>query len=1041
MWLVKGRWCWNGRRYGTTPPTAKNFFRCVNLRMRKTMLLMKNLLPLADARYVNTFDYEMSNQQASTSSSVISAQQDSQQDTKVIQRIAELRKAGLWSSTVLPQCVDPPRKKAHWDYFLEEVRWMSTDFVQERRNKRRIAKKLASEAKQVWRRKYEQKAVVKVDNQKEAKRICGLIARMVREFWANADKVVDFKTKEILNARKRKALDEQLDHLVVEADKLTSQMYIDRLGDQTSSGRNSIGDKNDNADYEEEFSDEEKIELEKEAEMDFDDLLSSLPAGFLEKYAKQSASTSEAVHVKDESQNVSEPLRDSIDTNVDSMDTFVDTSYDTEKKVLPSVDASLTKEASTEKRRQELDNIAEAALEFQPTGFTLETTQIKTKFPSYLTEHCESINMWGWTVNGILADEMGLGKTIQTIALLAHLACERTIWGPHLIIVPTSVLLNWEIELKKWCPSFKVLSYFGSAKERAEKRKGWSKDNAFHVCITSYKVVTQDVRAFKKKAWQYMILDEAQNIKNFKSQRWQMLLNIRSRRRLLLTGTPLQNSLMELWSLLHFLMPSVFSSHDDFKLWFNNPMTSMVEGNTEINKGLIGRLHKVLRPFILRRLKSEVEKQMPTKEEKIIPCALSKRQRFLYNEFLSKKASRVQTAKSKDDLRNGKKRRASLMMGVSYPLVGNVGRKNLERQAKRKHLFENSGLEIIRRKRVQESREVGLWLTGRHRLLGAPILPEELISINTKELAGSSNRISFYSCLKQFDNEPSSSTSHVDLFGEACDFISSRISGWVSDTVKRYCMYVDKVRLHDTPIEFSKLNAYDKYLHSLSEQDLRTICGQPDSLADQVELSHLLQFPELRLIEYDCGKLQVLSRLLIQLYENRHRCLIFTQMSKMLDILQSFLSHHNFKYFRLDGSTPIEQRQAMMERFNADESIFVFILSTRSGGIGINLTGADTVIFYDSDWNPTMDAQAQDRCHRIGQTRNVTVYRLISEKTIEENILKKAMQKRRLGEMAIDEAEFTPEFFKIPTTSGTCLAMRMDFLRFWRQYLFPPWKC
>ena len=136
-----------------------------------------------------------------------------------------------------------------------------------------------------------------------------------------------------------------------------------------------------------------------------------------------------------------------------------------------------------------------------------------------------------------------------------------------------------------------------------------------------------------------------------------------------------------------------------------------------------------------------------------------------------------------------------------------------------------------------------------------------------------------------------------------------------------------------------------------------------------------LTFPEARLVEYDCGKLQELGDLLKKLKVGGHRCLIFTQMSKVLDILEQFINYYGYRYVRLDGSTKIEMRQALMERFNADSRIFVFILSTRSGGLGVNLTGADTVIFYDSDWNPTMDAQAQDRCHRIGQTRDVHIYR------------------------------------------------------------------
>lgn len=152
-----------------------------------------------------------------------------------------------------------------------------------------------------------------------------------------------------------------------------------------------------------------------------------------------------------------------------------------------------------------------------------------------------------------------------------------------------------------------------------------------------------------------------------------------------------------------------------------------------------------------------------------------------------------------------------------------------------------------------------------------------------------------------------------------------------------------------------------------------------------------------------------------QLKTDSHRVLIFTQMTKMLDVLEAFLNYHGHIYLRLDGTTKVEQRQLLMERFNEDKRIFVFILSTRSGGVGINLTGADTVIFYDSDWNPTCDAQAQDRCHRIGQTRDVHIYRLISEKTIEENILKKANQKRLLGDLAIEGGNFTEAYFKNST--------------------------
>ena len=173
-----------------------------------------------------------------------------------------------------------------------------------------------------------------------------------------------------------------------------------------------------------------------------------------------------------------------------------------------------------------------------------------------------------------------------------------------------------------------------------------------------------------------------------------------------------------------------------------------------------------------------------------------------------------------------------------------------------------------------------------------------------------------------------------------------------------------------------------------------------------------LYFPDRRLIQFDCGKLQTLAVLLRRLQRENHRVLIFTQMSRVLDVLEEFLNIHGYHYLRLDGSTKADARQALMQRFNHDRRIFAFILSTRSGGVGVNLTGADTVIFYDSDWNPAMDKQAQDRCHRIGQTREVNIYRLVTKYTIEENILKKSEEKRHLDFLAIQSGDFNLQFLQ-----------------------------
>lgn len=183
-------------------------------------------------------------------------------------------------------------------------------------------------------------------------------------------------------------------------------------------------------------------------------------------------------------------------------------------------------------------------------------------------------------------------------------------------------------------------------------------------------------------------------------------------------------------------------------------------------------------------------------------------------------------------------------------------------------------------------------------------------------------------------------------------------------------VFAPQIQLHASHYPPSK-TANQDYLNQHLHNQLTPNCH----VLHTVNRNMRTQFPELRLIQYDCGKLQTLDKLLWDLKTGGHRALIFTQMSRMLDIFEQFLNYHGHTYLRLDGTTKIEQRQALMERFNADKRIFCFILSTRSGGIGVNLTGADTVIFYDSDWNPTMDAQAQDRCHRIGQTRDVHIYR------------------------------------------------------------------
>ena len=662
---------------------------------------------------------------------------------------------------------------------------------------------------------------------------------------------------------------------------------------------------------------------------------------------------------------------------------------------------------------------------------------------------------------------MGLGKTLQTIALLAYLASYKGIWGPHLVVVPTSVIINWEKELKRFCPGFKVLCYYGNAKRRKELRTGWTKANWYHVVITSYQLAVQDAFAFKRKKWYYLILDEAQNIKNFQSQRWQTLINFNTQRRLLLTGTPLQNSLMELWSLLHFLMPFIFKSRKEFSYWFSNPMNNIIEGTANRNDDVIKRLHGIIRPFILRRLKKDVETQMPGKYEHIVKCQLSRRQMTLYEEFLSRSSTRQALKKggnfmgmmnvlmqlrkvcnhpdlfeprsvvtpfilpsipitvprciceiNDDDFVN------RISPSLTKPLwCGSSGLPNVD-SALRHNQVESSGLntlcaEFERGKRI-EFKDDGSCPTELQSLIN-----EIYEKRNEKQMS----KIQFQNSVNRRRCKASAfpySFQLLNTLNVDCDVFDRREPAEVRGK-----------QVIETPAKLLQLRRSEMERATDMEQQIEKFVfrvppaggrsplfdnGIPKTQGVEAALLEPIEevlepyrkarvrltsfFPDKKLIQYDAGKLQALCTLLRSLKERSHRCLIFTQMGKVLDILEAFLSMNGHTYLRLDGSTGIDKRQRFMDRFNNDSKIFCFILSTRSGGTGINLTGADTVIFYDSDWNPAMDAQAQDRAHRIGQTRDVHIYRLITEHSIEENILKKAQKKKNLDIMVMDQGKF-----------------------------------
>jgi SNF2 family DNA or RNA helicase len=251
-------------------------------------------------------------------------------------------------------------------------------------------------------------------------------------------------------------------------------------------------------------------------------------------------------------------------------------------------------------------------------------------------------NLYEQGINGILADEMGLGKTIQAISLLAHLSEEKNNWGPFLVVAPNATLYNWQQEVNRFCPNLKVLPYWGGLKERKTLRKFFGPTNlytrnaSFHVCITSYQLVVSDAKVFNRVNWQHMILDEAQAIKNINSQRWNILLDFNCRNRLLLSGTPIQNSMSELWALLHFIMPNLFDSHEQFQEWFSKDIEAHSQEKGELNQEQLKRLHKILKPFMLRRVKKDVENEIGPKVEVEILCEMTERQKVLYNSIKEK---------------------------------------------------------------------------------------------------------------------------------------------------------------------------------------------------------------------------------------------------------------------------------------------------------------------------------------------------------------------------------------------------------------------
>ncbi|KAF9580671.1 putative DNA helicase ino80, partial [Lunasporangiospora selenospora] len=737
-------------------------------------------------------------------------------------------------------------------------------------------------------------------------------------------------------------------------------------------------------------------------------------------------------------------------------------------------------------------------------------------------------NLYEQGINGILADEMGLGKTVQSISLMAYLAEVQNIWGPFLVIAPASTLHNWQQEFAKFTPGLKALPYWGNPTDRKTLRKIWTKkqiytkDSPFHVVVTSYQLVVSDEKYFQRVKWQYMVLDEAQAIKSSSSARWKTLLGFNCRNRLLLTGTPIQNSMQELWALLHFIMPSLFDSHEEFSEWFSKDIESHAENKGTLNEHQLKRLHMILKPFMLRRIKKNVQNELGDKIELEVRCELTARQRALYRGLKDKisiselleKASSLNDTDSVDSLMNLVMQfrkvcnhpelfeRADVASPLALcafsqtPSIAREGddlyvayttRSNISYSIP-KRFYRDGGLLNI----PCESSNAGsdtkyldnllnIWNPGNivesmyeqdghgafsflrfvdyspseaNKLFHASVMDRFCHHLETAEVRsrrGYGLRGDGIHSLEEEDPEAAGNTfarleiseannlfsphntllSHMQPLGRVLpqSNIGQSLTIMepafrpkaVAPPIEMICsdrgfLVEQRETLFDIRIRQSLLGLSPLITEIPSQPeepspvtDLwqvtegRGILGEPTLVSMGYST---IAVPQMKQLVMDSGKLAVLDKLLVELKAGGHRVLLYFQMTRMIDLMEEYLTYRQYKYLRLDGSSKISDRRDMVTDWQTRPEIFIFLLSTRAGGLGINLTAADTVIFYDSDWNPTVDQQAMDRAHRLGQTRQVTVYRLITRGTIEERILTRAKQKDEIQKVVISGGEF-----------------------------------
>uniref|UniRef100_A0A672UXX2 E1A binding protein p400 n=1 Tax=Strigops habroptila TaxID=2489341 RepID=A0A672UXX2_STRHB len=1221
-------------------------------------------------------------------------------ENQIHQRIAELRKEGLWSPRRLPKLQEAPRPKSHWDYLLEEMQWMATDFAQERKWKMATAKKMVRTVARYHEEKKLNEERAKREEQNKLRRIAASIAREIEYFWSNIEQVVEIKLQIEFQEKRKKALNlkriSRKGNCIPFHKKscINSLAFVFILVEDEEETIEEQEAKEGNINHQTELSN-----LAKEAELPLEDLLKMYEGAFAESF------------------HWPQPKPDSEeDSSEEEMEDHISDRESPQKEVvlidsLLSIDQykGIDRSSPPKKHMRDIAEVAAAAEMLLPKGSSRITTAIKYNTPSLLYGPLREYQKIGldWlaklyrkNLNGILADEAGLGKTVQIIAFFAHLACNEGNWGPHLVVVRSCNILKWELELKRWCPGLKILLYFGSQRELRAKRQEWTEPNSFNVCITSYKQLFKGHPAFMKMRWKYLIVDEMQQIKNMTEKHWEALFSLRSQHRLLLIDTPLHNTLMELWTMVHFLIPGISRPYLDF------PVKAPNEENQDYCHKLVIRLHRMIQPFILRRSKRDVEKQLTKKYEHVLKCRLSSRQKAMYEDVILQPGTqealksghfisvlhvlmRLQRICNHPDLINPRLsstsyvsetleyRTASLVLSALekdiwkesdlslFDLIGmenkmthyeaqmlpkqKITRKLIEEiysspppparpnpvKLKPSRLFQpvQYGQKPEGRTVVFPSTQVQRTVTtatvtqqaqvrGRSPIatvssnqaaaaqfqttqastsaprhqpaatfttatstanpvkprgqtsapasqLGqaqpqAPshtiqqsVLPQRLVLTSQAQarlpsgevvkiaqlasIAGAQGRIAqpetpvtlqfqgnkftlSHSQLRQLTaGQPlqlqgsvlqivsapgqqylrpqgpvvMQTVSQAGAVQNALNALGNQHQAGVATSTAQMVLfqlslaketYEEKNRLLKERLDrifsgnerrCSRAPMYGRDLLSVcslagerkppqpSSQDnswrwagfvncclsssasggpssplqemILTLGQQQESLKDVVNRAllvlpaavaappcmyvanpppsyshrlkllkhslkqkaaphlhqlqrittpHLLQFPDLRLVQYDSGKLEALAVLLQKLKSEGRRVLILSQMILMLDILELFLNFHFLTFVRIDEYANHEQRQELMKIFNRDKRIFCAILSSHSRSTGVNLVEADTVVFYDNDLNPVMDAKAQEWCDRIGRCKDIHIYRLVSGNSVEEKLLK-----------------------------------------------------